>query len=57
LTIASTAYGNNKSGFNLIAVSAAVELNAAVLEINLGIWRALLDERELPAVITGRLDW
>ena len=39
-------------GRSLETAAAAVELNAAALEINLGIWRALLDGRELPAVIT-----
>jgi hypothetical protein len=39
-------------GRSLETAAAAVELNAAALEINLGIWRALLDQRELPATIT-----
>ena len=36
----------------LETASAAVELNAGALEINLGIWRGLLADGELPADIT-----
>ena len=39
-------------GRSLDTAAAAVDLNAAALEINLGIWRALLNDRELPAVIS-----
>ena len=39
-------------GRSLETAAAAVELNAAALEINLGIWRALVGDGELPPIIT-----
>ena len=39
-------------GRSLDTAAAAVDLNAAALEINLGIWRALRGDGELPAVIS-----
>jgi hypothetical protein len=39
-------------GRSLETAAAAVELNAAALEINLGIWRALVGDGELPSIIT-----
>jgi hypothetical protein len=39
-------------GRSLETAAAAVELNAAALEINLGIWRGLCVDGELPAVIS-----